>query len=132
MKSIMHNKRDGTCYLCMRLHMDYSEKVTQEHHVICGTANRRISEKYGLKVYLCIYHHTAGNESVHHNERLMRELKKEAQICFERTYPKQSFREVFGKNYIAEADRQQSPQETGGFIETGNVLKEATWLNEVL
>lgn len=132
MKSIMHNKRDRTCYLCMRLHRDYSEKVTQEHHVICGWANRRISEKYGLKVYLCIYHHTVGKESVHCNEQLMQEMKREAQLAFEKAYPEQSFRKVFGKNYLKEEERQQVSQAADGFIETGNVLEEVDWLKEIL
>ena len=30
----------------------------EEHHIFAGTANRRISEKYGLKVWLCHRHHT--------------------------------------------------------------------------
>lgn len=52
-KSIMQDKEDGQCYLCRILHGDYSIKpVREEHHVIGGTANRRLSEKYGLKVYL--------------------------------------------------------------------------------
>lgn len=51
MRSILHSKQDGTCYLCMLLHDDHGRKQTQEHHVFYGTANRRLSEKYGLKVY---------------------------------------------------------------------------------
>ena len=69
MKSILHNKQDGTCYLCMLLHDDHGRKQTQEHHVFYGTANRKISEKYGLKAYLCLEHHTydGGSEAVHRN-----------------------------------------------------------------
>lgn len=60
MKSIMHDKKEGTCYLCKRLCGDYYRKTTQEHHAIFGTAGRRLSERYGLKVYLCMEHHTTG------------------------------------------------------------------------
>ena len=45
MKSIMHRK-EGTCYLCVKLHSDYSEKCTQEHHAIHGAGRRKLSEKY--------------------------------------------------------------------------------------
>ena len=54
-KSIMHRKEDRTCYLCMLLRDDYNAREDlQEHHAMPGTANRRLSERYGLKVYLCI------------------------------------------------------------------------------
>ncbi len=102
MKSIMHNRRDGTCYLCMLLHEDYSRKQTQEHHVFYGTANRRLSEKYGLKVYLCQAHHTyAGSmEAVHRNHDIDVQLKEKAQKEFEQKYPGLCFKEIFGKNYV--------------------------------
>ena len=45
MKSIMHRK-EGTCYLCVKLHSDYSEKRTQEHHALHGAGRRKLSEKY--------------------------------------------------------------------------------------
>ena len=65
MKSIMHDKRDRTCYLCMMLHDDDSMKaVLQEHHIFGGTANRKISERYGIKVYLCLDHHLTGTEGM--------------------------------------------------------------------
>lgn len=109
MKSIMHNKKDRTCYLCMMLHEDNSIKdVLQEHHVIYGSGKRKLSEKYGLKVYLCFFHHEydGGKEAVHRNAEISEMLKQEAQRTFEKKYPKLSFREIFGKNYIA-TDRQQ-------------------------
>ena len=66
MKSIMHDKSEGTCYLCKLLHSDWSRKATTEHHVIHGTAGRKIAEQMGLKVYLCSDHHGAkGGEDVH-------------------------------------------------------------------
>lgn len=110
MKSIMHNKQDGTCYLCMLLHNDYSRKlVREEHHVPFGRGIRKLSERYGLKVYLCIPHHQhdAGEEAVHRNDTVRRLLDKEAQKAFERHYPNLDFREIFGKNLLDDADRQQ-------------------------
>lgn len=101
MKSIMHDKKDGTCYLCMLLHEDYSRKQTQEHHVFYGTANRKLSEKYGLKVYLCHAHHTydGSKEAVHRNHEIDIRLKILAQTEFEAKYPVLSFRAIFGKDY---------------------------------
>ena len=77
----------------------YPQAVVQEHHVIFGTSNRRLSEKYGLKVYLCLRHHTAGKDSVHLNQQIREDLCKEAQLKFEKEYPDLSFLEIFGKNW---------------------------------
>ncbi len=108
MKSIMH-KKDGTCYLCMMLRSDYSEKQTQEHHAVYGMGRRKLSEKYGLKVYLCFRHHTAdgGLEAVHRNAETDLLVKKEAQKAFEKRWKALEFREIFGKNYLEEKDRWQ-------------------------
>lgn len=99
MKSIMQ-KPDGTCYLCRKLDNDSRIRYTQEHHCIGGTANRKLSEKYGLKVNLCLYHHTEGYQAVHRNINNMRMLQRDAQLAFEANYPELSFREIFGINYI--------------------------------
>lgn len=105
-KSIMQDKKDGQCYLCRLLHRDYSVKaVREEHHVIGGVANRKLSERYGLKVYLDPDHHRNGPEAVHKNAEVANLLKKEAQKAFMRTYPDLSFREIFGKNYLTENER---------------------------
>lgn len=105
-KSIMQDKDAGQCYLCRLLHKDYSIKpVRQEHHVMGGTANRKLSEQYGLKVYLDPEHHLYGEEAVHKNAQVAHLLKKEAQKAFERTYPEVSFMEIFGKNYLTESER---------------------------
>lgn len=102
-KSIMQNKESGQCYLCRLLYRDYSVKtVREEHHVLGGVANRKLSERYGLKVYLDPDHHRNGPEAVHKNAEVAYLLKKEAQKAFIRTYPNLSFREIFGKNYLTE------------------------------
>lgn len=100
-KSIMHNKLDGTCYLCMLLNNDYARRVNlQEHHAMPGTANRKKSEHYGLKVYLCIPHHTVGKQAVHNNIELQRLLQKKAQMAFEKKYSHQLWMQEFGINFI--------------------------------
>lgn len=92
MKSIMQDEKQ--CFLCgttLNLHC---------HHILYGTANRKQSEKYGLKVWLCQEHHT-GNTGVHFNKTLDLRLKKLAQEKFNAVYgANKSFLEVFGKNYL--------------------------------
>ena len=100
MKSIMHSKAAGTCYLCELLGTGRYNKVLQEHHVVSGTSNRKLSEKYGLKVYLCPEHHLYGPDAVHKNSEISNLLKEEAQRAFEARWPELSFREIFGKNYL--------------------------------
>lgn len=110
MKSIFGydaKERYSSCYLCEKLHNDSSTKLTDMHHMICGPANRKLSEKYGLKVRLCIPHHTAGPEAVHLNHEMMEILQKDAQRAFEEHYPNLFFREIFGINYLTDKDREQ-------------------------
>lgn len=113
MKSIMQNKEDGQCYLCRILDRDYSIKpIRQEHHVMGGTANRKLSEKYGLKVYLCPGHHLYGRKAVHSNAEVAEMLHKEAQKAFMRNYPELDFRATFGKNYLTESELNEFAYET--------------------
>lgn len=100
-KSIMQDKRGGECYLCnMLLGIDTPAACREEHHVMHGTANRRLSEHYGLKVYLCPYHHRTGLEAVHMSPRTDLLLKQTAQRIFEKKYSHERWMEVFGKNYL--------------------------------
>lgn len=100
-KSILHNKQDRTCYLCMLINFDYDTRThLEEHHVIFGTANRTLSEKYGLKVYLCKQHHTAGPEAVHNKAEHRKLLQRKAQEAFEAKYSHEKWMEVFGRNYL--------------------------------
>lgn len=98
-KSIMQ-KRDGGCYLCQLLNDDYGEKRVECHHAIHGTANRKLSERYGLKVDLCMFHHTVGPEAVHNNAANDLFVKQMAQVAFENNYPDLDFRKIFGKSFL--------------------------------
>lgn len=92
MKSIIQNEK--VCYVCGTTYN------LQDHHIIFGTSNRRNSEKYGLKVWLCQNHHT-GSAGVHFNRALDLHLKKLAQEHFETEYgDRNEFRRVFGKSYL--------------------------------
>lgn len=94
MKSIMQKeKRCCICGTTNNLH---------EHHVIHGNANRKLSEKYGLKVWVCLEHHT-GDNGVHNNAYLDDELKKRAEIkwlLYDYDRSINDFIKIFGKNYL--------------------------------
>lgn len=92
MKSII--QREKQCWIC-------GAKVVHDHHIF-GGPNRHLSEKYGLKVWLCPKHHT-GLYGVHgRNQALMKKLRKTGQRAFERRYPDLDFLSIFGKNYSDE------------------------------
>ena len=113
-KSILHCK-DGTCYLCMKLNEDYRiHPVVHEHHIY-GGPNRSISEKEGLKVYLCLAHHIDGQQAVHNNQKNMRILQEDGQRVFERTHSREEFMDLFGRNYLDEkqAYTKESLEERG-------------------
>ena len=91
-KSIIVNCMDN-CFVC-------GSPYTEIHHVIYGTANRKLSDKYGLVVPLCHEHHR-GQTGVHFNRDFDTSLKKLAQEKFNAVYgANKSFLEVFGKNYL--------------------------------
>ncbi len=73
----------------------------ESHHIFPGS-NRKWSEKYGLKVWLCgDEHHRNGPLSVHRNREVANRLKAIGQAKFEETYgTRQDFVRIFGRNYI--------------------------------
>lgn len=98
MKSIIQNDRTF-CFLCGQ---NAGSDPLDEHHVYNG-ANRKISEKYGLKVYL--HHnkcHIFGRDSVHQNAAVNRALKAQVQqIAMEHyNWTVDDFRRIFGKSYL--------------------------------
>ncbi len=98
--SILH-KKNGTCYLCIRLHGDFRyHPVLHEHHIYGGNPNRRISEAAGLKVYLCPEHHTTGAQAVHNNHDMMRLLQEDGQRAYEQEHTRAEFMELIGRNYL--------------------------------
>lgn len=94
--------RDGGCYLCEKLHSDYSLKRTEEHHVFFGPGQRAISEAYGLKVYLCRKHHihSGGPEAVHRNHEICLIVQQAGQRAFEKRYSHDEFMRLIGRNYL--------------------------------
>lgn len=82
------------CYIC---------KTTQnlhKHHVFGGTANRKLSEKYKMFVYLCGPDHNMSNKGIHFNKKMDFRLKQIYQQKFMSMYPDLNFVKIFGKNYL--------------------------------
>ena len=93
MKSIIQTEKE--CYKCKTTY------CLEEHHIF-GGSNRKISEKYGLKVYLCHYHHNEPPDGVHFNKEFMQKLHKLGQKAYMKKYNKtiENFIKEFGKNYL--------------------------------
>lgn len=133
MKSILHDKKDRTCFLCMMLHNDDSPKANlHEHHVIHGWANKKLSEKYGLKVYLCLNHHEIGREAVHQNADTNKMLKAYAQRTFEKKWPEKDFYKIFKKNYILEEESEMEIEESEKENKKSNLVAGFTFISDGL
>ena len=91
MKSVMQS--DKVCYLCGRT------VGLERHHIMAGTANRKLSEKFGLWVWLCHDCHT-GTDGAQYDPIQNRQLKMDAQFVFERTHTHAEWMKAFGKNYL--------------------------------
>lgn len=85
-----------TCELCGL------ETQCAHHHVFFGTANRRLSDKWGMIARLCPSCHSA----VHNNsvipfgdETFNDMLKKSYQEKFQQEHPDECFISIFGRNY---------------------------------
>lgn len=96
-KSIIQKDRE-TCFICGKnANADYFG--LDEHHVFFG-GNRKKSEKYGLKIYIC--HVKCHLEGVHKNAELCRKVQAVVQERAMKHYgwTADDFIGIFGKNYI--------------------------------
>lgn len=91
MKSIIQNEK--CCFKCG------TTRNLEDHHVFFGTSDRKISEKNGLKVWLCADHHR-GNYSPHMDRDFDLELKQEAQRIYELNHSRNEFMGLFFRNYL--------------------------------
>lgn len=91
MESIIQIHKE--CFMCHRTGDLHS------HHIF-GGPNRKWSEKYGLKIWLCPEHHNMSDAGVHFNKALDLQIKQIAQREFEDTYTREDFMRIFGKNYL--------------------------------
>lgn len=101
MKKIKENP-PRICWLCGA---NGSCDPLDKHHIF-GGANRKLSEKYGLYVYLCHSKcHIFGKNAVHVNEETSQVLHEYGQrkAMFENGWSIDDFRTIFGRNYLDEA-----------------------------
>lgn len=92
-KSIIQKEKE--CYIC-------GTNVWLEEHHVFGGANRKISEKYGLKIWLCHRHHNEVPDGIHFDKWLRNRVKEDTQKLFMKYYNKseEEFRQIFGKSYL--------------------------------
>lgn len=93
----MHSiiQKEKACYICG------AEVMLEEHHVYGGPC-RKLSERYGLKVYLCHYCHNEPPNGVHFNAAVNERLKAEVQQIAMDHYgwSVEDFRKYFRKSFI--------------------------------
>ena len=86
---------DKKCFFCGKT------DNLQEHHCVGGAANRKIADKYGLTIWLCVYHHTGGKKSVHQDYSMNLQVKQYAQKYFEENIgDRELWMREFGRNYL--------------------------------
>lgn len=91
MESIM---QDGKfCYFCG------TTVGLESHHVWGGVANRPISERYGLKIWVCHSCHT-GPHGVQYDKAKNLLVKQQAQRAFEKTHTRAEWMALIRKNYL--------------------------------
>ncbi|MCD7818872.1 MAG: hypothetical protein LUH07_07450 [Lachnospiraceae bacterium] len=112
-KSIMQKYTDTwnrECFLCREkaeregYYGELQHENLDRHHIMYGTANRQLSEHYGLWVYLCKDHHQWGPDAVHFNQETDQHLRKKAQAAFEQKYDHEKWMQVFGMSYLEEGE----------------------------
>lgn len=103
MKSIVQDKKK--CFLCGSIR-ETGWNALEEHHVFFGNPRRKLSEKHGLKVYLCGETcHRNGKKAAHRCRETDLNIKKAAQAAFERTHTRKEFVDIFGLNYLDEHEQ---------------------------
>jgi hypothetical protein len=104
MKSILQDTKE--CYLCRieATRRGYNEELTDrgidEHHIFFGVANRKVSEKHGLKLWLCHNRHHLGAEGPHMSKLVDLSLKGIAQREFEKNHTREEFIKEFGRSWL--------------------------------
>ena len=92
-KSIMQEEKE--CFICKTTHW-------LECHHIFGGAYRSKSERDGLTVYLCHFHHNEPPYGVHHNRYNMDWLRGLGQKAYMEHYgaTTEDFIRAYGRNYL--------------------------------
>lgn len=93
-KSILQTKKE--CYITG------STYNLHKHHIFEGAANRKLSERDGLWIWLRADWHNLSDYGVHFNKELDLKLKRIAQKKWQEYYnkTKEDFIKEYGKNYL--------------------------------
>lgn len=92
MKSIIQSKKE--CFICRTNYGVETINNLHEHHIF----ERKQSEKYGLKIWLCHRHHISNPRySIRYQKQLDLELKQLAQKKFEEIHSRKKFIKHFIK-----------------------------------
>ena len=79
---------------------DTDSEYCEVHHIFFGNPNRKLSEKYGMKVYLVPKYHREHPHGVHRNRQNDLKVKRYAQARFEEEHSREEFMEIFGRSYL--------------------------------
>ena len=82
-----------TCMICG------TTRNIEVHHCVFGVANKKLSDKYGLVVPLCVDCHR-GRKGVHQCRAVDLKIKQLAQKKFEELYDREKWMQLFGRNYL--------------------------------
>ena len=91
MKSALQDEK--RCYFCGAV------VNLERHHIFAGVANKPISERLGLWVWLCPRDHR-GTDGAQYDKDKNRLLKAEAQKAFERFHTRAEWMALIRKNYL--------------------------------
>ena len=84
----------GHCIIC-------NSPYAEEHHVMFGTADRAVADKYRLVLPLCNKHHTGSGDCPHKNRVIDLAFKCWAQTVYESEIgSRDDFRREFRKSYL--------------------------------
>lgn len=94
MKSIIQDTKE--CYVTG------STYNLHEHHIFCGTGLRRLSEKYGLKIWLRADFHNMSDYGIHFDKNFDLDIKQMAQQVAMEHYgwTIEDFIKIFGRNFL--------------------------------
>lgn len=95
-------QKEKECYLCRKFFDIKNDVGLHKHHIFEGNANRRISDEMGAWIWLCGKHHNLSNYGIHFNKGIDLEVKREAQMRFEKDHSREQFMARIGRNYLNE------------------------------
>ena len=93
MDSIIQNVKE--CYVCG------CKNDLHSHHIFYGIGKRKLSEQYGLKIWLCSKHHNMSDLGIHFNKPLDNMIKELAQVKAMNYYKwsMDDWMKIFRRNY---------------------------------